>query len=315
MGTTVESGRNLRIGELSRRTGVSSELLRAWERRYNLFSPARTPSGYRLYGAEDVLRAERMRSHIAAGLSAAEAANVTGSDFPEAFEIEPADASIPQQFGDELERALDRLDDAAAHAALDWLFSRFATETVLRDVVLPYMRGLGQRWERGEDVIAAEHFASALLRGRILGLARGWGGGAGPLALLACVPGDQHDIGLICFGLALRGRGWRISFLGPDTPLEAILSAGRMLGPELVVVAACVAERAEAAAPALAELAGLTPVALGGVGTDASLAERIGARHLPEDPLTAAALVHAAYPADADVGEPQPRRGRRRATA
>src|SRR5487761_2599921 len=163
MGTTVESGRNLRIGELSRRTGVSSDLLRAWERRYNLFSPARTPSGYRLYGAEDVLRAERMRSHIAAGLSAAEAAHVTGSDFSEAVEIEPADASIPQQFGDELERALDRLDDAAAHAALDWLFSRFATETVLRDVVLPYMRGLGERWERGEDVIAAEHFASALL--------------------------------------------------------------------------------------------------------------------------------------------------------
>jgi MerR family transcriptional regulator, light-induced transcriptional regulator len=293
MNATIEADRSLRIGELSRRTGVSSELLRAWERRYNLFTPARTPGGYRLYGDEDVRRAERMRSHIDAGLSAAEAAKVTGADFSSALEPEPPDASIPQQFGDELERALDRLDDAAAHAALDWLFSRFATETVLRDVVLPYMRGLGERWERGEEVIAAEHFASALLRGRLLGLARGWGAGGGPLAMLACVPGDQHDIGLICFGLALRGHGWRISFLGADTPLETIVAAGELLSPALLVVAASVEERAVAAAPALSKLARTTQMAIGGSGTDGALAKGIGAQHLPDDPMTSAALVFA----------------------
>ena len=293
MSATAETDQTLRIGELSRRTGVSSDLLRAWERRYHLFEPARTPAGYRLYGAEDVMRAQRMRLHIDAGLSAAEAALVSGTDFSAALEREPPDASVPQQLGDELERALDRLDDAAAHSALDWLFSRFATETVLRDAVLPYLRGLGERWERGEEVIAAEHFASALLRGRLLGLARGWGAGGGPLALLACVPGDQHDIGLICFGLALRGHGWRISFLGPDTPMETIGQAAELLGPALIVVAACVAEKAAAAAPALAELAAVRPMALGGGGTDERLAARIGARHLPEDPLTAAARVFA----------------------
>jgi len=293
MSTTAATERNLRIGEFSRRTGVSAELLRAWERRYNLFSPARTPAGYRLYGAEDLMRVERMRSHIDAGLSAAEAAMVTGADLSGALEKEPADVSIPQQYGDELERALDRLDDTAAHSALDWLFSRFATETVLRDVVLPYLRGLGERWERGEEVIAAEHFASALLRGRLLGLARGWGGGGGPLALLSCIPGDQHDIGLICFGLALRGHGWRISFLGPDTPPRAIAGAAERLTPALVVIAACVPERAAEAAPTLAGLARDTPLALGGAGIDGELAERIGARHLSGDPLTAAAAVHA----------------------
>lgn len=291
MSATLEQGRNLRIGEFSRRTGVSSELLRAWERRYELFSPERTAAGYRLYGPEDVMRAERMRLHIDAGLSAAEAARVTAADFSEPAGREPSHATIPQQFGDELERALDRLDDVAAHAALDWLFSRFAAETVLRDVVLPYMRGLGDRWERGEAVIAAEHFASALLRGRLLGLARGWGGGGGPLALLACVPGDQHDIGLICFGLSLRGRGWRICFLGPDTPLETIVEASNRLSPDLVVIASCVAELAAKAAPGLAELAAGTRIVLGGAGADGGLAASIGATHLPEDPLSAAAAV------------------------
>jgi DNA-binding transcriptional MerR regulator len=287
----LDTGRNLRIGELSRRSGVSTELLRAWERRYELFTPQRTPSGYRLYGAEDVMRAELMRRHIESGLSAAEAARVTDADLALRHEPEGLETSIPQHLGDELERALDRLDDTAAHAALDWLFSRFTTESVLEDVVLPYLRGLGERWERGEAVIATEHFASALLRGRLLGLARGWGGGSGPRALLACVPGDQHDIGLICFGLALRGQGWRISFLGPDAPLETIVEAAELLNPDLVVIASCVAELAAQAAPKLAELAAARPMLIGGHGMDGALAERIGARHMGMDPLTSATLV------------------------
>ena len=80
----------------------------------------------------------------------------------------------------------------------------------------------------GDASIAQEHFASALLRGRLLGLARGWGTGSGPLGLLACFPGDQHDLGLLCFGLALRGQGWRITFLGPDTPLATITCSPRL---------------------------------------------------------------------------------------
>ncbi len=288
----MSSGRYLRIGELSRRTGVSSELLRAWERRYGLFAPARSAGGYRLYGEEDVRRAERMRSHVAAGLSAAEAAGVTVSEFAgaRATGLDQGEASA---VGDELERALDRLDDAGAHAALDRLLARFGTETVLRDVVLPYMRGLGERWAQGDEVIGVEHFASALLRGRLLGLARGWDAGSGPLALLAGVPGDRHDIGLICFGLALRGRGWRISYLGADTPLGVIGQTAEQLSPAIVVVGASLAEKALAASDGLAAIARRSALAIGGGGASAALAESIGAMFLGEDPLGAAAVVFA----------------------
>lgn len=77
-----------------------------------------------------------------------------------------------------------------------------------------------------------------MLRGRLRGLARGWGTGFGPLALLACAPGEQHDLGLLAFGLALRGRGWRIVYLGPDTPFESIAVATRTSEPQRVVVRA-----------------------------------------------------------------------------
>ena len=59
-----------------------------------------------------------------------------------------------------------------------------------RDVIVPYLHDLGERWERGEASVAQEHFASALLRGRLLGLGRGWGQGLGP-AVLACLPASS----------------------------------------------------------------------------------------------------------------------------
>ena len=82
-----------------------------------------------------------------------------------------------------------------------------------------------------------------MLRGRLLGLARGWGLGLGPVAVLACLPGEQHDLGLIAFGLALRARGWRIVYLGTDTPIETIEEASRQLDPSLVVLTAVTSER------------------------------------------------------------------------
>ena len=126
---------------------------------------------------------------------------------------------------------------------------------MLRDAVLPYLHELGERWQRGEASIGQEHFASVLLRGRLLGLARGWGSGGSRRALLACLPGEQHDLGLICFGLALRGQGWRITFLGPDTPLATIGDTVRLLHPVLVVVTATDHAHFANAADGLAEVA------------------------------------------------------------
>ena len=87
------------------------------------------------------------------------------------------------------------------------------------------------------------HFASNVIRGRLLGIARGWGRGIGPRALLACAPGEQHELGLIAFGLALRAHGWRIEYLGADTPLETIDDVADSLEVDLVVVSAVAPER------------------------------------------------------------------------
>jgi methanogenic corrinoid protein MtbC1 len=164
-----------------------------------------------------------------------------------------------------LTAALDAFDEPRAQAVLDRLLAVATVETALVDVVLPYLRELGERWQRGDASVAQEHFASGILRGRLLSLARGWGLGVGPAALLACLPGEQHDLGLLAFGLLLRARGWRIVYLGADAPLDTVEEAGRRLEPSLVVLAAVDAERVHPVAGALRRLAGRHRVALGGV--------------------------------------------------
>ncbi|HEX6459988.1 MAG TPA: MerR family transcriptional regulator [Thermoleophilaceae bacterium] len=281
----------LRIGELSRRAGVSADVLRAWERRYGLLEPARTASGYRLYSEDDLARVQAMRAHIAQGLSAAEAAGLarSGAAAP------PGDGAADHAA--ELWASLDAFDNARAQAAFDRLVADFTVETLLREAVLPYLRLLGDRWGSGDASVAQEHFASTLLRERLLALARGWDRGVGPLALLACAPGERHDLGLVAFGIALRGIGWRITFLGADTPIDTLAAASAQLEPDAVVVAALSPEPLHSVARRLATLAKERNVFLAGAGADDALAEHVGAERLRSGPLEAVAeLVTASAP-------------------
>jgi methanogenic corrinoid protein MtbC1 len=288
----VSAPPHLRIGELSRRVGVSTDLLRAWERRYGLLRPERSNGGFRLYGVGDEARVRLMQEHLSAGVSAAEAARLAlAGDRPA---TEPAASSPSRAPTDSLERlagALDAFDERETQAVIDELLAIYTLDTVLRDVVLPYLRELGERWARGEISVAQEHYASGLLRGRLLGLARGWGRGVGPRVVLAGAPGELHDLGLVAFGLALHARGWRVTFLGQDTPVTDVAAVARTLEPELVVIAATAPEHLSSVARELRALSEVAPLAVAGAGADASLAEGVGARLLEGDPVSAAAAL------------------------
>jgi DNA-binding transcriptional MerR regulator len=284
----------LRIGELSRRTGVSAELLRAWERRYGLLHPTRTGGGFRLYSPADERRVALMRSHLKHGMSAAEAARValTEADGGTRDDDEP----LLQSRAQELREALDDLDEGAAQSALDGVLAEFSTETVLTDLVLPYLHELGERWASGEASVGQEHFASQLIRGRLLGLARGWDRGAGPRALLACAPGEQHDLGLIALGVALRARGWRITYLGQDTPLETLAESARSVGPLSIVISSVSPDRLSTSGAELRRLADIAHVWLAGPGASEALAKKTRATFLDVDPVAAADRVAATRP-------------------
>jgi MerR family transcriptional regulator, light-induced transcriptional regulator len=280
-------GGYLRIGEFSQRVGVSPERLRAWEKRYGLLDPDRSDGGFRLYSDADVARVQRMLAHLSRGASAASAARLAW-DEPTTAEAPPS-ASL--SLDREVERLRDRLeafDDAGAHAVLDELLARFAVETVLRDVVLPYLVNLGDRWQAGDVSVGQEHFASNLLRARLLSLAQGWGQGTGPRAVLAAAPGEHHDLGLIICGLVLWRQGLRVVFLGADCPIDTLITAVHAVRPALVVLSAVTSDAYDAVRDALRELATRVPVYLGAAGASSRLADDLGVRYAGGDPVTVA---------------------------
>jgi len=282
----------LRIGELSRRLGVSEHVLRAWESRYALLQPVRSPGGFRLYSGADELRIRRMQAYLAEGLSAAEAARAAlGGDAGASLGY-LAGPRLTEPAGSEpfagLRQALDAFDEPAAQAVLDRLLADLSLPAVLRDVVLPYLAELGDRWQGGTASVAMEHFASNVIRGRLAGLARGWGSGHGPRALLACPPDELHDMALMVFGIVLNRNGWRIEYLGARTPVEELERAVGATRPDLVVLAATVPETLEPLRPQLGSLARRAPLALAGAGATPQIAAAVGGQLLAGDPVTEA---------------------------
>jgi MerR family transcriptional regulator, light-induced transcriptional regulator len=181
---TSEGTPVLRIGKLSRRLGVSDYVLRAWESRYGLLQPARSAGGFRLYTEADMLRVRQMQGHLARGLAAAEAARAVLEE-----DARPGRAARPDRLPvaavdsvGALRQALDTFDEPAAQAVFDRLVADLSLSAALREIVLPYLAELGERWQRGTATIAQEHFASNLIRGRLAGLAATLPGTLEPLA-------------------------------------------------------------------------------------------------------------------------------------
>jgi len=273
----------VRIGALSEMTGVSADVLRSWERRYGLLSPERTAGGFRLYTEADVARVRAMRALLAAGISASEAARqVLAGAAAASAEAETALAAVRN----ELHTALRRFDETALETAIDRVLASFGLDTAMSDVFLPALRELGDDWAAGTVSVAQEHFAVTVLRGRLLALARGWDAGLGPRALLACPPGELHDVSLVMFGLALRRRGWRVTFLGANTPTEDLFAAQDRIGPSLTLLFAANWEGHRGLVPLL-EANLKRGIMLGGA-TAGPIAAAAGCRWLQEDPVAAA---------------------------
>ena len=181
---------------------------------------------------------------------------------------EEQQGGLPASVAD-LRAAFERFDEAEAQRAFDRVLAEVQLETLLEAVVLRYLHELGMRWERFEIGVAQEHFASEILRARLLALARGWSSGDGPQAVLACPPAERHDIGSIAFGLALREHGWRIHFLGADVPVPETEKTATTLGADLIVFSGAMPHTLYSVIAELLQLGKEHRVAVGGAGARA----------------------------------------------
>lgn len=187
--------------------------------------------------------------------------------------------------------AVETYDGEVADTTLaDLLFERPLDDAVMT-VVLPFLSELGDRWEEGRLSVAHEHFISNMLRRWLLAFSGRPGSadatGDGPVILLACPPGERHDLVLLCFSLLLGEGGARARYLGADTPMPAIAAAARASRADAVVLAATRPTAFTAEATSISRLAAEHPVFVAGRGATQNVAESLSAHHLPHDPVAA----------------------------
>jgi methanogenic corrinoid protein MtbC1 len=165
---------------------------------------------------------------------------------------------------------------------------------VVREVLVPYLHDVGEQWKRGALSVGQEHFISNVIRGRLLALSRGWDRGLGPRAVLASAEGDQHDLPLLLFGVVLRTHGWRITFLGADTPVASLAETVRAVRPDVVVVAGAIQGVFDPLVEQLREVSKDAQLYLAGAAADDDLAGRADAMHLDGDLVEATSSIRRA---------------------
>lgn len=226
------------IRELARRTGVKTSTLRAWEIRHGLLRPTRTDSGHRLYGEDDILRVRRLRELTGRGLGLDEIAPLL--DAPRAASQLPAPTLAPA-WQSYLETAISAIEDFGSDR-LDQVYNEacalYPIDLVTTNLLVPVLEALGQRWDQRPAGIAEEHFFSAWLRNKLgARLHHGQGQRRGRPLVLACLPGEHHELGLLMFALGLLERGHPVIYLGADMPVRQITPLVRHCQARAVVLA------------------------------------------------------------------------------
>ncbi|MGB8325964.1 MAG: MerR family transcriptional regulator [Steroidobacteraceae bacterium] len=232
-----ETLEQLPIGIISALTGVNPITLRAWERRYGFIRPLRTPKGHRLYTHQHVELIRRVLALVERGVPIGRVREVVEAELLGATETR----GPWREFLDRMATAVARFDELELDRVYDEALSLHAIENVTKQLIGPLLVRLGERWTRLPGAIAEEHFFATYLRSKLgARLQHSTRYAEGPRLVLACAPGEQHEIGLLLFALESQAAGMRTLLLGADTPVDDVAIALRRSGSDAIVISCSV---------------------------------------------------------------------------
>ena len=236
------------IRVLSEKTSVGTSTLRAWERRYGLLHPQRTPKGHRLYSEADVRRVRKILDLLNDGHSLPGIAEMLSAKNSAAIIPEPASAGASTNT---LSSIWDGFVSATLAATSDFNIERidgvyneasslYPIDMVTDRLILPVLEALGIAWKQHpESGIAEEHFYSSWLKNRLgARFHHAYSQARGARIICACLPGCYHETGLMLFALSALARGYRVLYFGADLPLNQLRYITRRSAAKAVVLGA-----------------------------------------------------------------------------
>ncbi|MFN2462045.1 MAG: MerR family transcriptional regulator [Candidatus Velthaea sp.] len=284
------------IAAVARMTGLSSDTIRAWERRYRFVEPLRNAAGVRLYSKADVERLEFARSALTLGHSIGQIAGLSDADLRQLIEGtgnagrgDAAGAPAARILADIL-GALERYDLARAEWLLNSAALLFTPTELIVELLSPLMGAVGDRWEAKTFSVAQEHFASHLVRSLVGSIMRMRPRSGERGMLFATPPGESHEFGILFAACLAAVHGFKAWVLGANVPAKELLRAAAKLRATHVVLGLVADENSAASRAYVREIRAALPnetnIYVGG-----NAASRLRADDLPEgvEPLASLA--------------------------
>jgi len=237
------------IGLVSRRTGLKPDVIRAWERRYGAIEPGRTPTNRRYYTDEQLERLTLLREATLAGRQIGQVAQleteelrrlvaedqVAMSRFPRPSQ--PVSDLAAESHLAACLSAVKSLDAQELQLQLERSALELSQPQLLQEVLVPLVHTIGQDWERGTMRVAHEHLASSVVRTFLSNLRRSAVPSATAPAIVIATPSRQiHELGALLAAVTASSEGWRIFYLGPDSPSEEVAALAIMKGAKAIAL-------------------------------------------------------------------------------
>ena len=257
--TTRDARKRHPIEVAARRSGLTKDVLRAWERRYQAVTPGRTPSGRRLYSDDDVDRLRLLAGVTSAGRSIS---SVAGRPTAELAELAREDRDVPSRVAvggsasrggmparaaadgtaaacllEDCLAAVEAVDPGTLHAVLQRALLTLGPLEFIQGLAGPLMRLVGDRWVGGALDPGQERVASNGVREALWQMIGGLQPGAPVGKILVATPsGQRHELGAMLAAATAAADGWEVLYLGADLPMEDIARAAERAGVEVVAL-------------------------------------------------------------------------------
>ena len=235
------------IGMVCRRTGLKSDRLRAWERRYNVVDPVRSEGNQRLYREQDIEKLALLRRATDEGHRIAQVAHLEPDDLRALLEVDagvpalrtprprPGEADKADAFVSAALSAIQQLDREALRRELAQALEALSPAAVTQQLLVPLIHAVGELWAEGGIKAAHEHLGTAVLRTFIEGLREARQiPAAAPRMLVTTPASERHELGALLATATATDAGWHVTYLGPDLPAVEIAAAARQRGVQAI---------------------------------------------------------------------------------
>ncbi len=230
-----------RIHRVAKLTGLSKDVIRVWERRFGVLKPTRGANRYRNYSDEDVALLRYLKEQLDAGASIGDLARLGREELLNRLRAASPRASFIDNTFDRLLRellsALDPFDRITFEKRLNGAVAVVPFEEALHGILLPLQEQVGRLWHDDRVNVAVEHYVTKHIQQKIFSAMNQLPVAEfGSKVVVACPPGEEHDIASLAVAYRCRVRGCRVYYLGANVPVTALTKLCHDVDPDLTII-------------------------------------------------------------------------------